>query len=65
MPHLTAHLPEKRLTGNEPLLVAALTDAVVDVYGEWDRDLVSVRAWPESRQAVSRGAARPWTPTPR
>lgn len=43
MPHLTVHLPENRLTGNEPTLVAALTDAVVDVYGEWARDLVSVR----------------------
>ncbi|MGQ5654774.1 tautomerase family protein [Streptomyces sp. EKR5.2] len=43
MPHLTVHLPENRLTGNEPMLLAALTDAVVDVYGEWARDLVSVR----------------------
>lgn len=43
MPHLTVHLPENRLTGNEPLLVAALTRAIVDVYGEWARDLVSVR----------------------
>lgn len=43
MPHLTVHLPENRLTGNEPLLVAALTGAIVDVYGEWARDLVSVR----------------------
>ncbi|MFE0547668.1 4-oxalocrotonate tautomerase family protein [Streptomyces sp. NPDC058891] len=42
MPHLTVHLPENRLTGNEPLLVAALTDAIVDVYGEWARDLVSI-----------------------
>ncbi|MEU5085084.1 hypothetical protein ACH4ON_34005 [Streptomyces eurythermus] len=25
------------------MLVAALTDAIVDVYGEWARDLVSVR----------------------
>ncbi|OIK06036.1 tautomerase family protein [Streptomyces monashensis] len=43
MPHLTVHLPENRLTGNETMLVAALTDSVVDVYGEWARDLVSVR----------------------
>ncbi|MGW4034524.1 tautomerase family protein [Streptomyces sp. NPDC004838] len=43
MPHLTVHLPENRLTGREPMLVAALTDAIVDVYGEWARDLVSVR----------------------
>ncbi|MBK3521090.1 MULTISPECIES: tautomerase family protein [Streptomyces] len=43
MPHLTVHLPENRLAGKEPVLVAALTDAVVDVYGDWARDLVSVR----------------------
>jgi phenylpyruvate tautomerase PptA (4-oxalocrotonate tautomerase family) len=43
MPHLTVHLPENRLAGKEPVLVAALTDAIVDVYGEWVRDLVSVR----------------------
>ncbi|MGR6998596.1 tautomerase family protein [Yinghuangia aomiensis] len=43
MPHLTVHLAENRLAGKEPGLVAALTDAVVDVYGEWARDLVSVR----------------------
>lgn len=43
MPHLTVHLAEDRLAGNEPALVAALTDAVVDVYGEWARDLVGVR----------------------
>ncbi|MFE9451833.1 4-oxalocrotonate tautomerase family protein [Streptomyces sp. NPDC006739] len=43
MPHLTVHLPESRLAGKEPVLVAALTDAIVDVYGEWARDLVSIR----------------------
>ncbi|MFD7713419.1 4-oxalocrotonate tautomerase family protein [Streptomyces sp. NPDC059786] len=43
MPHLTVHLPESRLSGNEPGLIAALTDAVVDVYGEWARALVSIR----------------------
>ncbi len=42
MPHLSVHLPESRLTGKEPALVAALTDAIVDVYGEWARDLVSM-----------------------
>ncbi|MFB6755579.1 hypothetical protein ACFCX6_32205 [Streptomyces sp. NPDC056353] len=40
---MTVHLPENRLTGNEPMLVAALTDAVVGVYGEWARDLVGIR----------------------
>lgn len=43
MPHLTVHLPENRLAGHESMLVAALTDTVVDVYGEWARELVSVR----------------------
>jgi phenylpyruvate tautomerase PptA (4-oxalocrotonate tautomerase family) len=43
MPHLTVHLPENRLAGKEPELVTALTEAIVDVYGEWARDLVSVR----------------------
>lgn len=42
MPHLTARVPEVRLAGHEPALIAALTDAVVQVYGEWARDLVVV-----------------------
>jgi phenylpyruvate tautomerase PptA (4-oxalocrotonate tautomerase family) len=42
MPHLTARLPEARLTGREPALITALTDAVVEVYGDWARDLVVV-----------------------
>jgi phenylpyruvate tautomerase PptA (4-oxalocrotonate tautomerase family) len=43
VPHLTVHLPENRLTGKEPELVTALTEAIVDVYGEWAHDLVSIR----------------------
>ncbi|WP_433328261.1 tautomerase family protein [Spirillospora sp. CA-294931] len=43
MPHLTAHLPENRLDGNEPELIAAMTEAIVEVYGEWARDLVGIR----------------------
>ena len=42
MPHLTARVPEARLAGHEPALMTALTDAVVQVYGEWARDLVVV-----------------------
>ncbi|NUS53619.1 MAG: hypothetical protein HOV66_01975 [Streptomycetaceae bacterium] len=59
MPHLTVHLAESRLTGKEPGLVAALTDAVVDVYGEWARGLVSVRlaGVPEGRFAQGGKAA--------
>ncbi|WP_306215433.1 tautomerase family protein [Actinoplanes sp. RD1] len=42
MPHLTVHALETDLTGREPELIAALTDAAVDVYGEWARELVVV-----------------------
>jgi phenylpyruvate tautomerase PptA (4-oxalocrotonate tautomerase family) len=42
MPHLTAHVPEARLAGNEPALITALTDALVQVYGEWAREIVVV-----------------------
>jgi phenylpyruvate tautomerase PptA (4-oxalocrotonate tautomerase family) len=42
MPHLTARVPEAQLAGREPALITALTDAVVEVYGEWARDLVVV-----------------------
>ncbi|SPT60582.1 hypothetical protein K8Z49_30570 [Actinomadura madurae] len=42
MPHLTAHLPEDRLAGREPELIAALTEAIVGAYGEWARELASV-----------------------
>jgi phenylpyruvate tautomerase PptA (4-oxalocrotonate tautomerase family) len=43
MPHLTVHLPESRLAGNEAELITALTGAIVDVYGEWAREHVSIR----------------------
>ena len=42
MPHLTARVPEAQLAGHESALITALTDAVVQVYGEWARDLVVV-----------------------
>jgi phenylpyruvate tautomerase PptA (4-oxalocrotonate tautomerase family) len=42
MPHVTARVPEARLAGREPALITALTDAIVQVYGEWARDLVVV-----------------------
>jgi phenylpyruvate tautomerase PptA (4-oxalocrotonate tautomerase family) len=43
MPHLTARVPEAQLAGHEPALITALTDAVVEVYGEWARDIVVVQ----------------------
>ena len=42
MPHLTARVPEAQLAGREPALITALTESVVQVYGEWARDLVVV-----------------------
>ena len=35
-------MPEDHLVGREPALIAALSEAVVQVYGEWARDLVVV-----------------------
>ncbi|MGH3294256.1 MAG: tautomerase family protein [Trebonia sp.] len=59
MPHLTARVPEARLAGHEPALIAALTDAVVEVYGEWARDLVVVQldGIPRGRWGVGGRAA--------
>lgn len=42
MPHLTARVPETQLAGHESALITALTDAVVQVYGEWAREIVVV-----------------------
>jgi phenylpyruvate tautomerase PptA (4-oxalocrotonate tautomerase family) len=42
MPHLTARVPEAQLAGREPALITALTESLVQVYGEWARDLVVV-----------------------
>jgi phenylpyruvate tautomerase PptA (4-oxalocrotonate tautomerase family) len=42
MPHLTARVLEAQLAGRESALIAALTEAVVEVYGDWARDQVVV-----------------------
>jgi phenylpyruvate tautomerase PptA (4-oxalocrotonate tautomerase family) len=59
MPHLTARVPEARLAGHEPALITALTEAVVQVYGEWARDLVVIHldGVPRGRWAVGGKAA--------
>ncbi|HUN30909.1 MAG TPA: hypothetical protein VMU95_02735 [Trebonia sp.] len=59
MPHVTARLPEALLTGHEPELITALTTAVVQVYGEWARDIVVVHldGIPRGRWAVGGQAA--------
>ncbi|MFD0899070.1 hypothetical protein [Actinomadura sediminis] len=36
-------MPENKLAGKESELVTALTEAIVGVYGDWARDLVSIR----------------------
>jgi phenylpyruvate tautomerase PptA (4-oxalocrotonate tautomerase family) len=43
MPHLTLHAAEADLSGREEALAAAVTDAIVAVYGEWVRDQISVQ----------------------
>ena len=43
MPHLTVHAFERDLAGREAALAHALTDAVVEVYGDWARELVNVQ----------------------
>ncbi|KUL41328.1 tautomerase family protein [Actinoplanes awajinensis] len=43
MPHVMLHALEQQLAGREPAIIAALTDAVVSVYGEWARPSVDVR----------------------
>lgn len=54
MPHLTARVPEAQLAGHEPTLIIALTDAVVEVYGEQTRSGTSIQlvATPEGRTGI-------------
>lgn len=43
MPHLIVYASESDLAGREAEVIAALTDAVADVYGEWARDIAVVQ----------------------
>jgi phenylpyruvate tautomerase PptA (4-oxalocrotonate tautomerase family) len=43
VPHLTVHALEGDLAGREATLAEALTDSIAAVYGEWARELVTVR----------------------
>jgi phenylpyruvate tautomerase PptA (4-oxalocrotonate tautomerase family) len=43
LPHLDVHALDRDLAGREEPLIAALTDAVAAVYGEWARPGVVVR----------------------
>lgn len=59
MPHLTARVPEAQLAGREQALISALTDAVVEVYGQWARDIVVVHldGMPQGRWGIGGRAA--------
>ena len=65
MPHLTLHALEDDLTDCEAALVAALTASVVDVYGDWARDLVSVQliGLPRGRWALGGQLVQTVSPT--
>lgn len=54
MPHVTVRMPEAQLVGREPALITTLTEAVVQVYGEWARDLVVVHldGMPQGRWGI-------------
>ncbi|MEU4838997.1 tautomerase family protein [Nocardia testacea] len=54
MPHLTVHVLERDLAGREAGLIEELTDAVVEVYGEWAREIVDIRliGLPDGRWAI-------------
>ncbi|TNC27415.1 tautomerase family protein [Amycolatopsis alkalitolerans] len=43
MPHLTVRALEDDLAGREVELIGALTDAVVEVYGDWAREIAVVQ----------------------
>lgn len=55
MPHVIVRAAEAQLVGREAELVAGLTDAVVDVYGEWVRDqaVVVLVAVPAGRWGIA------------
>jgi phenylpyruvate tautomerase PptA (4-oxalocrotonate tautomerase family) len=64
MPHLTVLAVENDLVGREAALIEALTDAVVDVYGDWARDIAVVHliGLPASRWGI--GGKQAQAPSP-
>lgn len=65
MPHLIVYAAEGDLVGREADLITTLTEAVVDVYGEWARGLVVVQliGVPDGRWGV--GGEPACRPAPR
>lgn len=43
MPHLLVHALDSDLDGREADLIAAITDAIVAVYGDWAREIAVVQ----------------------
>jgi phenylpyruvate tautomerase PptA (4-oxalocrotonate tautomerase family) len=64
MPHLTVHALEGDLAGREAALAEVLTDSIAAVYGEWARELVTVRliGLPVGRLAVGGRLVRTASP---
>ena len=64
MPHLTVHALEGDLAGREAALADVLTDSIAAVYGEWARELVTVRliGLPVERLAVGGRLVRTASP---
>ncbi|GAA3394256.1 hypothetical protein [Cryptosporangium minutisporangium] len=65
MPHLLVHALENDLDGREADLIAALTEAVVAVYGDWARDIAVVQllGYPAGRWGIGGKPAE--APAPR
>ncbi|GAA2614978.1 hypothetical protein GCM10010411_57440 [Actinomadura fulvescens] len=63
MPHFTVRLVEETVDGKiEGRLIRALTEAVVEVAGEWARELVVVELFGVPRERWGVGGATPATP---
>ena len=65
MPHLSVCVLESDLAGREAELIGRLTDAVVDVYGEWARAIAVVRliGLPANRWGIGGEPARQPSPS--
>ena len=65
MPHLSVQVLESDLAGREAALIERLTDAVVDVYGDWARGIMVVQltGLPSNRWGVGGAPAPAPSPT--
>ncbi|MEO3815385.1 hypothetical protein [Plantactinospora sp. B5E13] len=65
MPHLSVHVLESDLAGQETALIRNLTDAVVAVYGEWARSIAVVQliGLPSGRWGIGGNPAEAASPS--